>query len=440
MAFSEDLILEFQLAESDYQYTEDVEMDSKCEEVDSVQSELEDESSDAGDGQQPPSQAQLKTKEIIDNMEDAAVDDFIKTTCQCNFGPRKTPCSLQFSRELIVSTRLNCIEMTKAELDLVILANLDANRRISLEQDTCSSRIHIEYSFRGIKVCKKSFLFIHAIGTKVFKNVVTHFNENGLTPRMHGNIKRLPANTISFAVTEKIVQFITNFATIHALPLPGRIPGIYSDEKALLLPSHMSKRSVYREYQKICDQESVVSRRKFETLWSDILPHISAMKPATDLCEICQSYIVKITRSANLPENEKSKQLLEAELHLKLAWQEREAYNRECELAKKELESGLDTRMIHLSFDFAQQLHFPSSPQQVGPLYFLTPRKCQLFGVNCEAKGEQVNYLIDENDNPGKGANCVISMVHHYLENFVLPGQVLNLHADNAVVRTETMQ
>ena len=30
-------------------------------------------------------------------------------------------------------------------------------------------------------------------------------------------------------------------------------------------------------------------------------------------------------------------------------------------------------KVVHFSFDFAQQIHFPNSPQQVGPLYFLTP-------------------------------------------------------------------
>ena len=93
----------------------------------------------------------------------------------------------------------------------------------------------------------------------------------------------------------------------------------------------------------------------------------------------------------------------------------------------------LSPKVVHYSFDFAQQIHFPNSPQQVGPLYFLTPRKCQLFGVCCEGSGKQVNYLIDENDNPGKGANCVISMLHHFLESKTNANQDILLHADNAV-------
>ena len=98
-----------------------------------------------------------------------------------------------------------------------------------------------------------------------------------------------------------------------------------------------------------------------------------------------------------------------------MAKQERGLYNSECLSTAAELKlknNPANSGVVRFSFDFAQQINFPSSPQQIGAL-FLTPCKCQLFGV---ARGEQVNYLIDENDQPGKGANCVVSMLHHYLE------------------------
>lgn len=72
---------------------------------------------------------------------------------------------------------------------------------------------------------------------------------------------------------------------------------------------------------------------------------------------------------------------------------------------------------MHYSFDFAQQIHIPSNPMQPGPIYFKTPRKCGIFGVMCEAIPRQVNYLIDEAVDVGKGANVTISYVHHYFEN-----------------------
>ena len=64
---------------------------------------------------------------------------------------------------------------------------------------------------------------------------------------------------------------------------------------------------------------------------------------------------------------------------------------------------------FHYSFDYAQQVHFPSDPMQPSPIYFKKPRKCLVFGVCCEGLPQQVNFLIDEGVSCRKGANSVIS-------------------------------
>ena len=46
-------------------------------------------------------------------------------------------------------------------------------------------------------------------------------------------------------------------------------------------------------------------------------------------------------------------------------------------------------------------------------------------------KHAQVNYLIDEGMNIGKGGNCVISLLHHFLEEHNFKEVHLRLHADN---------
>ena len=80
---------------------------------------------------------------------------------------------------------------------------------------------------------------------------------------------------------------------------------------------------------------------------------------------------------------------------------------------------------MHYSFDFAQQVHFPFDSEQTGPAYFKTERKCGIFGVGCEGKSQQVNYLIDEGENPSW------LFVHHYLEKYGWGEKNLQLHADN---------
>lgn len=86
---------------------------------------------------------------------------------------------------------------------------------------------------------------------------------------------------------------------------------------------------------------------------------------------------------------------------------------------------------MHYSFDFAQQVHFPSDAAQPGPLYFLTPRKCGIFGVHCEGVSQQVNFLIDESVSSTKGSNAVISYLHYFFENFGLGEREVHLHCDN---------
>ena len=44
----------------------------------------------------------------------------------------------------------------------------------------------------------------------------------------------------------------------------------------------------------------------------------------------------------------------------------------------------------HYSFDYAQQVHYPHYAQQVGPIFFKTPRRCQCFGVCSEGSGKQI--------------------------------------------------
>ena len=48
-------------------------------------------------------------------------------------------------------------------------------------------------------------------------------------------------------------------------------------------------------------------------------------------------------------------------------------------------------------------MHYPSDPFQPGPVYFLTPRKCAIFGVCCEAVPRQVRAILYT-------VHCVICM------------------------------
>ena len=144
-------------------------------------------------------------------------------------------------------------------------------------------------------------------------------------------------------------------------------------------------------------------------------------------------------KSANCSETEKSERLRVQEEHLARAKECREYYRRQCNEASDFISSLTEEQRhaevvegpVHISFDYAQNLQIPHMPQQVGPIYFKTPRKCHLFGVSCEGLPRQINYLIDEKDLTGKGANETVSYLEHYFKEFAIRARKINLHCDN---------
>ena len=143
-----------------------------------------------------------------------------------------------------------------------------------------------------------------------------------------------------------------------------------------------------------------------------------------------------LQKTAHLTDTEKEELLKKAQDHLKRAKKERDYHKEKIETAVTSSKTP-SPRIGHYLYDFAQQVHYPFNAQQTGPEYFKTARKCGLFGVCNDGKREQVNYLIDEAQNPGKGADCVISPVDHYLETHSSKEEVIYLHADNCTAQNK---
>ena len=110
-----------------------------------------------------------------------------------------------------------------------------------------------------------------------------------------------------------------------------------------------------------------------------------------------------------MPLNVKSLRLRQAPEHLDRAHRER-SHNSQCKLD----DSASNPTIMHYRYDYAQNVHYPYTPQQSGPAYFKTARKCGIFGVACEPRSFQVNYLIDEAQEVGKGADATLSLLHHF--------------------------
>lgn len=152
-------------------------------------------------------------------------------------------------------------------------------------------------------------------------------------------------------------------------------------------------------------------------------------------CHYCEHFRVKL--SCAVIEADKLCLTKEFKEHVELAQKERECYLKCIKKAEESIASEVMPHYGHYTFDFAQQIQVPYHARQVGPLYFKSPFKVQLFGVCNGGTKLQMNYLFDESQSIGvdgtkaHGANAVISMLDHFFNTNSLSEPVLHLHTDN---------
>ena len=132
----------------------------------------------------------------------------------------------------MLSNLNNCLELSHGELDLVILANIQAFTNVEIigEKRKRSSRCSFLYLNRPI--CKDMFLNLYGISYSRFRRLKDHYDQHGLSQRVHGNCKR--ATSQHFAPgrnrgRQKLL--LTNYVEENAIVLPGRIPGFKNDLK-----------------------------------------------------------------------------------------------------------------------------------------------------------------------------------------------------------------
>ena len=247
-----------------------------------------------------------------------------------------------------------------------------ASHHLSKNRQKTASIFH----HQGKQICEKTFRFLHTIGDIRYRNLKKSLRSHGLATRAHGNLKRSPAHALSLSSTEFVVRFLLNYAEQNGLLLPGRVPG-YSRSDLKLLPSSVSKRSIWKVYEEAAMRDSMraVAYSTFTNLWRSLLPSIILMKPMTDLCWQCQKGSTAIQRSANLSEEEKSAAVLSAQEHLRVVQVERSFFTACCEECSRSVRAYYQSQAsfsppppsskippnsspikAHYSFDYAQQV------------------------------------------------------------------------------------
>jgi hypothetical protein len=399
--------------------------------------------------------AQITHSETPFNVEDEEklVASFLETPCPCSHN-----CQQHLTYDEVMKNRAFFRSLEKHQRNLILLVQLQSLASHSAYSTSARSkkrrtRKRFEYRISSDRpVCKAVFLFYYGETSKRLERLQSYVSGEGLTLPIHGNSGRRPSNAYPPDEKANVKAFIANFTTIHGLPDPGRDVRKGKGKLRILLPSLMTYNSVHAHYARSSEASGrpAIAYRTFLKIWQEAFPYITFNDPRSDLCMTCEDLKKRLNQvSATLDDTSDTQQgqiHTEALEHLDHVKQERLFYQANAKVAheyyRKMGAQAIDAQpstpnsrhmMSHYSWDFAQQLHYPFEDQQVGPIFFKTPRRAQLFGICNEGIPRQYNYLIDEADFLGKNANTVISLLDHFFTNYGLGEKWVHLTADNCV-------
>src|SRR6266536_3402394 len=60
-------------------------------------------------------------------------------------------------------------------------------------------------------LCQETYLNMLGIGRTYFENIRNHLINNGLLPRIHGNIKRMPQWKTKMVIDKNVAEVVKNF-------------------------------------------------------------------------------------------------------------------------------------------------------------------------------------------------------------------------------------
>ena len=256
--------------------------------------------------------------QMDDIEEERKVKEYAQNGCTCLQGG-SGPCCRMFSESHYQEYRSYCFEMSKGELDMLIIGQIscltntsDLTRHSTHHRHKLAERQHAfsQLRHKGLPVCLNTFIFLHTIGIKRYKNLKKHVKEFGVVPRQHGLTGRKPHNAFTLNDTKRIISFIINYTEKHGVSLPGRIPAFKRDD-VLVLPCSTTKKHVWMMYKDslwLEDQTLPVAKYSlFCETWAKILPHIVISKPLSDLCQVCHENSKYISSSFMCSDEEKQK-------------------------------------------------------------------------------------------------------------------------------------
>jgi hypothetical protein len=160
-------------------------------------------------------------------------------------------------------------------------------------------RPYQELYFKGKQGCRKAFCFIYNIENTNVLSIARTLDRNGISPGVHEITGKLLKYAIQYVDIKRIKPFLLKHASDNVLPLPER-PHNYKTTKYYycLLIKALLTYIVHQEYKSFATEMHYrsVSLRTFKSHIQILL----SLKPCTDVCQHCQDFADKISKSGNL--------------------------------------------------------------------------------------------------------------------------------------------
>ena len=103
-------------------------------------------------------------QEEMENEENIEkVKKFMHDGCGCALGAKGGPCSGQFSEADVLFNLNNCSELSNDELDLVILASIQAFTHRETSGTKRSRNPRCSFYFQSLPICKEMFLHFYGL-------------------------------------------------------------------------------------------------------------------------------------------------------------------------------------------------------------------------------------------------------------------------------------
>ncbi|CAG8647163.1 9472_t:CDS:2, partial [Paraglomus occultum] len=251
------------------------------------------------------------------------------TTSKCHCRDKKKKCFDIVGFRRFFERHLQFRELSREQLDNVLMGQLMAFDE--MEANSKQKRPALRYRFNGhITLCKDTYLKLVGVGEAKLLAILSHLRKTGVTSRVHGNTKRIPL------MLQLTMNLRRNTSALVYLPTSENYTTIFEHFQ-------QSKKLTFDNEQK------TMSRKSFVRLWKALTPHITFLKPQSDLCAVCEALRYKIAH-INDPQR-KEDVIAEYNDHLQVARLEREYYQENITQAQQEFSNIQEASLSLKSVD-----------------------------------------------------------------------------------------